>query len=167
MFSFEDETKRALSAGDTQMNEFSGAVRNLDATVLSEGDVITFPTDYTGKVFKTTFGENEAQYVLCQCKNKEGVESILRFYPSTFTKQRTVYEKTEPGKPLKVTNTRARTTGDAAEHYRSFANVNEAMNTFKGRTIKVTKMNKVWTKRFDRDALMEAQMPQIDFVVTK
>lgn len=159
------EVARAKASGDQPMDEFTGGVRNLDATALTEGLRITFPEDYSGRIFKTFIGpdKNETQYILVDSLSKEGVQSVIRFYPSTFTKQRMIYEKTEPGKPLRPTGTFARTQGAAAEAFRAYGSVKEAMDSFKGKTIVVTKITPIWTKRFNAESLMEAQITTIDF----
>lgn len=155
------EVKRAESRGDKKANGFIGAVRSLENTGLEEGDVLVIPTDFSDVTYDQMLNGNKVQYVLCQI---DGTENVKAFYPSTFTKVRTVYNENgsrveQGGRPV-----RKYTMGTAAELFRTFGSVEEGMNALRGKKIKVTKITPVRTLRYGTTELMTAQIPTIDLV---
>lgn len=147
------EKERAINSGDKQVGGFTGAVRSLDNFGLEEGDTFTLPTVY--EVFEQKLGGNRVQYIFIELTNGK----VKKFYPSTFTKSRTIYN--EDGTP---TNQRFSTKGSAAELFRSHTSIPAAMDALKGKTLKVTKIETVRTLRYGSIALMDAQIPTIDIV---
>lgn len=144
------EIKRAEAAGDKKIAGFTGAVRSLENLNLEVGDEWTFPTSYD--VYEQKIGDNRAQYIFIEVKG-----NAKKFYPSTFTKSRTVYN--EDGSS---TEQRVYTEGTAAELYRSAGSVNEAMELLAGKKVKVTDMKTVRTLRYGTTSLMNATIPTID-----
>lgn len=147
------EKQRALAAGDKKTTGFKGAVRSLENTGLEKGDEFTFPTgDY--EVYSTKIGDREIDYIFVELPNG----NAKRFFPSTFTKARTVYN--EDGNS---TGTRMFTTGTAAEEFRKYGKIEDGMNALKGKTVVVTDIKPCRTLRYGTTELMDAQIPQIDF----
>lgn len=146
------EIKRAEAAGDKKIAGFTGAVRSLENLNLEVGDEWTFPTSYD--VYDQKIGENHAQYIFIDVKG-----NAKKFYPSTFTKSRTVYN--EDGSS---TEQRVHTEGTAAELFRSAGSVDEAMKLLAGKKVKVTDVKTVRTLRYGTTSLMNATIPTIDLV---
>ena len=148
------EVARAEARGDKKVNGFSGAIRSLENVGLEKDDVLTIPDTFD--VYEQKIGDSTAQYILCKLGDTENVKP---FYPSTFTKSRTVYD--EDGKS---TQQRVHTKGTAAELFRSFGDVAKGMDALRGKKIKVTDIENVRTLRYGTTSLMTAQIPTIDLV---
>ena len=120
MATLEVELERNLSRGDKKVNGFSGAIRSLENLGLEVGDEFTFPENYD--VYEQKIGDNTVQYIMVTLKNG----NAKPFYPSTFTKSRTVYnaDKTSTG-------IRKHTMGTAAELFRSFGEVQKGMDALR------------------------------------
>ena len=153
MAKLEVEMARAAANGDKKVTGFTGGVRSLENVALELNDTFTFPTTFD--VYEQKIGDNKAQYIMVVLKNG----NAKPFYPSTFTKSRTVYNEDKTS-----TGIRKHTMGTAAELFRSFADVQKGMDALKGKTVKVTNIEQIDTLRFDRDTLMKAQIPTIDLV---
>lgn len=147
------EVKRAEARGDKKVNGFKGAVRSLENIGLEKGDVLTIPEKF--EVFEQKIGDGVTQYIFAQLENG----NVKPFYPSTFTKQRTIYN--EDGTS---TGERVFTQGSAAELFRGFGSVQEGMDALKGKKIKVTDITPVRTLRYGTTSVMTAQIPTIDLV---
>lgn len=147
------EKARALANGDKPVTGFSGGVRSLENVALEVGDEFTFPDKYD--VFEQKFGESIAQYIWIVLANG----NAKKFYPSTFTKSRAVYN--EDGTPTAV---RKHTLGTAAEEFRKYGTVNDAMNALAGKRVKVTNIETIRTIRYGTNQVVNTQIPQIDFV---
>lgn len=146
------EIKRAEAAGDKKIAGFTGAVRSLENLNLEVNDEWTFPISYD--VYDQKIGDNHAQYIFIEVNG-----NAKKFYPSTFTKSRTIYN--EDGTS---TEQRVHTEGTAAELFRSAGSVNEAMKLLAGKKVKVTDMKIVRTLRYGTTSLMNATIPTIDLV---
>ena len=144
------EIKRAEAAGDKKIAGFTGAVRSLENLNLEVGDEWTFPTSYD--VYDQKIGDNHAQDIFIEVNG-----NAKKFYPSTFTKSRTIYN--EDGSS---TNQRVHTEGTAAELFRSAGSIDEAMQLLAGKKVKVTDMKTVRTLRYGTTSLMNATIPTID-----
>lgn len=144
------EITRAQAAGDKKVAGFSGSVRSLENLNLEVGDTWTFPTSYD--VYEQKLGDNTVQYIFIEING-----NAKKFYPSTFTKSRTVYN--EDGTP---TDQRVHTSGTAADLFRTAGSVKEAMNLLAGKKVKVTDMLTVRTLRYGTTSLMNATIPTID-----
>lgn len=149
------EIKRAQAAGDKKVMGFSGAMRSLENLNLEVGDEWTFPEKY--EVYEQKLGDNSVQYIFIQIG-----DIAKKFYPSTFTKSRMIYN--EDGTP---TGQRVHTDGTAAELFRTAGSVNEGMNLLAGKRVKVTDMKIVRTLRYGTTSLMNAMIPTIDLVSDK
>lgn len=146
------EIKRAEAAGDKKIAGFTGAVRSLENLNLEVNDEWTFPTSYD--VYDQKIGDNHAQYIFIEVNG-----NAKKFYPSTFTKSRTIYN--EDGTS---TEQRVHTEGTAAELFRSAGSVDEAMKLLAGKKVKVTDVKTVRTLRYGTTSLMNATIPTIDLV---
>lgn len=154
------EKQRANAQGDQQINGFSGPTRSLENPSLKEGDTWTMPTEY--EVMETSIGTNKAEYIFIEL---EGSGEAKKFFPSTFTKSREVYnEPAQPGALPRGTGRRVHTLGTAAEEYRKHATVAKAMDALKGRKMKVTKVESVRSLRYGTTQLQDTQILTIDFV---
>lgn len=147
------EKARALANGDKQVAGFSGGIRSLENVALELNDTFTFPTSY--EVFEQKIGDNKVQYIWITLENG----NAKRFYPSTFTKARTVFN--EDGTS---TGVRKYTLGTAAEEFRKHGTVEEGMMALAGKKVKVTKIEVVSTLRYNSDKLQNTQIPTIDIV---
>lgn len=147
------ELKRNLARGDKKVNGFTGAVRSLENLGLEKGDQFTIPEKFD--VYEQKLDKNTVQYIMVELTNG----NAKPFYPSTFTKTRTVYNKDGES-----TGVRVSTKGSAAELFRTFGNVAEGMNALKGETLKVTDIEEVDTLRYGTTTLMKAQIPTIEIV---
>lgn len=146
------EIKRAEAAGDKKIAGFTGAVRSLENLNLEVGDEWVFPEKFD--VYEQKIGDNVAQYIFIEING-----NAKKFYPSTFTKSRTIYN--EDGSS---TGERVHTEGTAAELFRSAGSVNEAMKLMAGKKVKVTDMKTIRTLRFGTTSLMNTTIPTIDVV---
>lgn len=146
------EMKRAEAAGDKRVAGFSGAVRSLENVGLEVGDEWVFPT--SPEVWEQKIGENKAQYIFVDING-----NVKKFYPSTFTKSRTVYN--EDGNP---TTKRVHTMGTAADLFRTAGSVEEGMQLLAGKKVKVTDVVSIKTLRFGTTSLMDTTIPTIDLV---
>lgn len=146
------EIKRAEAAGDKKIAGFTGAVRSLENLNLEVNDEWTFPTSYD--VYDQKIGDNHAQYIFIEVNG-----NAKKFYPSTFTKSRTIYN--EDGTS---TEQRVHTEGTAAELFRSAGSVNEAMQLLAGKKVKVTDVKTVRTLRYGTTSLTNTTIPTIDLV---
>lgn len=140
--------------GAKEVNSFGGAVRSLENTGLEKGDTFTFPKTYD-KIYERMFGTNKAAYILVEI----GPDNVKPFYPSTFTKSRTIYneDKTSTGQ-------RVYTTGTAAEIFQKCATVDEGMQKLAGKKVIVSDIKTIRTLRYGTTELMNAQIPVIDLV---
>lgn len=151
MATLDVEIRRAQAQGAKKVSDFSGGVRSLENTGLEKGDVFTFPETYD--IYERKFGENTAQFIFVEIGNG----NVKPFYPSTFTKSRTIYN--EDGTS---TGQRVHTTGTAAEIFQKAGTVKEGMDALKGKTVIVSDITPVTTLRYGTTELMKAQIPVID-----
>lgn len=153
MASLNVEVTRAMKQGAKRVAGFTGAVRSLENVALEKGDKFTFPESY--EVYERKFGDNTAQFIFVSLEDG----NVKAFYPSTFTKNRMVYN--EDGTP---TGQRVHTTGTAAEIFQAAGSVEEGMNALKGKTVVVSDILEIRTLRFGTTSLMTTQIPVIDLV---
>lgn len=153
MATLEQEIKRNIARGDKKVNGFTGAVRSLENLGLEKGDEFTIPEKFD--VYEQKIGDNAVQYIMVELKNG----NAKPFYPSTFTKSRTVYNQDGTS-----TGQRVFTKGTAAELFRQYGSVQEGMDALRGKTVKVSDIEQVDTLRYGTTSLMKAQIPTIDLV---
>lgn len=156
MASLEIEMARAKANGDKKVVNFTGGVRSLENVALEEGDEWTFPETF--EVYEQKIGTSTAQYIWITLADG----NAKRFYPSTFTKSRTVYD--EDGTS---TGERVHTLGTAADEFRKHGSIKDGMEAMKGKKVKVTALASIRTLRFGTTELMTTQIPTIDFVEDK
>lgn len=147
---FEKLEKKAAARGHVVINGFTGAVKDLDLVTLELNDEFTLPMDY--KVRKGEFGEYF--FIKTDNTNKE-----LEFYPSIFTRSRQVFNE-----DLTPTGVRKHTMGSAAEQFRNHATVAEAMADLAGHTIKVSAIETIRSKRYDRNELQDVRIMTLDVI---
>lgn len=147
------EIQRNLARGDKKVNGFTGAVRSLENLGLEKGDEFKIPESFD--VYEQKIGDNAVQYIMVELTNG----NAKPFYPSTFTKTRTIYNQDGTS-----TGQRVFTKGSAAELFRQHGNVQEGMEALKGKTLKVTDIEMVDTLRYGTTSLMKAQIPTIELV---
>lgn len=154
------EKQRAMSAGDQLKGKsFSGAVRSLENPGLELNDSWTFPTEYD--VYTTKVGNSDPiEYIWIELDNGKA----KKFFPSTFTKQREVYNEAKTGELPTPTGVRKFTLGTAAEEFRSHGDIATAMAALAGKKVKVTNMEVIRTLRFNTNSLQNTLIPTIDFV---
>ena len=152
MAKLEVEKARAAANGAKKVTGFTGGVRSLENVALELNDTFTFPDTF--EVYEQKIGDNKAQYIWVVLEDG----NAKRFYPSTFTKSRTIYN--EDGTS---TGERKFTLGTAAEEFRKHGTVEEGMQALAGKKVKVTKLETVRTLRFGTTTLMNTQIPTIDF----
>lgn len=153
MATMEVEMARAKARGDKKVNGFSGEIRSLENLGLEVGDTFTIPETFD--IYEQKIGENSAQYIFVTLSNG----NVKPFYPSTFTKRRTVYN--EDGTS---TGEFKYTLGSAAELYRSKGSVQAGMEALKGLSLTVSNIDLVPTLRYGTTSMMKAQIPTIDIV---
>ena len=153
MAKLEVEMARAAANGDKKVTGFNGGVRSLENVALELNDTFTFPTTFD--VYEQKIGDNTAQYIWVTLEDG----NAKRFYPSTFTKSRTIYN--EDGTS---TGNRKFTLGTAAEEFRKHGTVEEGMNALAGKRVKVTNIETIRTIRYGTNQVVNTQIPQIDFV---
>lgn len=157
------ELKRAETNGDHKVNGFSGAVRSLENPGLEVGDTFVIPANPDVYVQKIGQGDN-ANTVEYIWVTLDGTENVKRFYPSTFTKSRSIYEDGVNGGLPKNTGVRVNTLGTAADEYRKHATVAEGMAALAGKKVRVTKIDTIKTLRYGFNTTQNTQIPTIDFV---
>lgn len=138
--------------GDKRENGFSGQVRSLDSTGFVAGEIWTFPKRY--EVFSQQIGSARVQYIYIEVN---GVTK--KFFPSTFTKRRTICK--EDGT---LTTKRVHTMGTAAELFRTAETVAEGMDKLAGKTVKVTKVETIRCLQYGSVQVVNSQIPTIDLV---
>ena len=153
MAKLEVEMARAAANGDKKVTGFTGGVRSLENVALELNDTFTFPITFD--VYEQKIGDNTAQYIWVILEDG----NAKRFYPSTFTKSRTIYN--EDGTS---TGERKFTLGTAAEEFRKHGTVEEGMNALAGKRVKVTNIETIRTIRYGTNQVTNSQIPQIDFV---
>ena len=166
------EQERARIDGDnisTTVGEFNGSVRSLENQGLELGDTWTFPKDGY-QVCTTKVGDTDGiEYIWIELENG----NAKKFFPSTFTKSRGLYELDEKDRPKPIQNAdntpkRKKTEGTATEIFRSKASINEAMNALAGKRVTVSNVETVKTLNFrDSSKLVNTQFYTIDLAPKK
>lgn len=143
--------------------KFNKAVRSMDAgDPLMEGDTIAIPEDYT--VLTTIIGkdrdgnDNIVPYIMVTVTSADDKEKAMRFFPNQLAK--IVFPVDEDGKRLP----KVKTTGTAAKHFAGFQEVDEAMESLKGKSIKVVKDDTYRTSRLSDGAIVNTHIYQYDLV---
>lgn len=153
MAGMQAELARNKARGDKKVNGFTGAVRSLENLGLEKGDKFKIPETFD--VYEQKIGDNAVQYIMVELTNG----NAKPFYPSTFTKSRTVYNADGTS-----TGNRVFTKGSAADTFRKYGSVQEGMDALKGKTLEVTDIESVDTLRYGTTSLMKAQIPTIEIV---
>lgn len=158
MATLEVEMARAKENGDQKVNGFTGAVRSLENPGLEQGDTWVMPSN--PDVYKQKLGDNSVEYIWIVLENG----NAKKFYPSTFTKSRSIYEDGVNGGLPKNTGVRVNTKGTAAALFQGCSTIAEGMQKLAGRKMKVSKIDIVKTLRFNTSVTQNTQIPTIDFV---
>lgn len=130
-----------------------------EANGLEVGDVITLPKDYSGKIFTQIINGNEAQFVVAEVIKVDGTKSSMNFYPSSLTKSIFPAEMSEDGN-VKLKLPVLNPLGQVVSDYLSFrgkgddnqSDVAKAMNSFKGKSIKITNRTEIPVQKIGNDA---------------
>lgn len=133
------ETKRA-EAPDKRIAKLTGGVPNVESVEFKVGDEWTMPKEY--EYFATNLGGKDVPYIFVEVTNN-GETTVKRLFISMFVKRRSVVN--EDGSH---TGRRVFTMGSAAEKFRNNATLEEAMNSLKGLTMKITAMDPVFCIRY-------------------
>lgn len=102
------ELNKLVAKGAIASDAFTGTVR-ASLNTLRDGDIITFPTDLTGRVISQEFKQNGQpvidketnkprmmEFILVDVK-RNGVDTVVQFFPSFFTRMREI--ATPEGQP--------------------------------------------------------------------
>lgn len=149
------ELARAQKQGAEKMENFSGAVRQVENVGLNKGDTFVIPEIFD--VYRRKFGVKYAEFIMVKFNDNEN--DYRPFYPSSFTKSRTIYNEDKSS-----TGQRAYADGTAAKYFQDFGDVQTAMNSMKGKKIVVSDVRQVRTMRYDVPELMTTNIPTFDFV---
>lgn len=155
----EREIERAKAPSDKKLAKLTGAVPNVDTIGFIEGDEWTMPENY--EYFAKNLGGKEVPYIFIEVTNN-GKTTVKQLFISTFTKRRAVLN--EDGSD---TGKIAYTMGTAAEKFRNNTTLEEAMNSLKGLTMKVTNVDSVYSLRYGTKIIMPTDMLTIDLVEPK
>lgn len=143
--------------------------RNIDFVEWEEGDefVITGCENILSKkIGKRKDGTDiTVQYIVVDVTNPRSYKLVKKnFYPADLTKIAYEYNRSS-----KLRGMRKTVTGTVVDHAKTFATIQELMNSLKGKKIRITRIDSVFTLRFGCDAnddssYYEKQLPQYDFV---
>ena len=148
------EIKRAEANGHVKAAGFTGAVKSVDFVGFEKGEVFTFPSDFTDRIYEQQLGNYKVQYVFVDCANGESKP----FYPSTFTKSR------QPVNPdLTPKGGRVKTEGSAAEEFRKYATVGEAMAALAGKKCVIADVAEHTIKAYGKNETQQTQILTINF----
>lgn len=147
------EIARARAQGVVSIgNQFTKAIRDVELNNLEKGDVFTIPTEFD--VQSQKIGENTAEFIFVEVAGG----NVKRFFPSTFSKMRTIHN--EDGTS---TGQRVFTTGKAAEDFRKYGTVQEGMENLKGKKLIITDMKPVRCLRYGTTTMNTEYVPVIDY----
>lgn len=144
-----------------EAGKFNMPVRNMDLNdPLEEGDVISIPTDYEilNVIIDATNPEAKpVPFIMVEVVNEvKGTEKNMRFFPNQLAK--IVFPVDEEGKRMP----KVKTTGTAAKHYATFQDADTAMESLKGKKIKVVKDSVYRTERYSDKAIVNTHVYQYD-----
>lgn len=123
---------RAITNGDCRVSCFSGAVKAMTSFGFEEGDVFTVPTEFD--VFCQQVGDIRNEYIFVITQD----DQVRKLYPSHFTRRVRKHDGY---------NWRGYVCakGTACDLYREFGSIREAMDALKGKTIRVSNVERVPT----------------------
>lgn len=169
MANLQFEQERARKNGDViseTVSEFTGATRSLENQGLELGDTWTFPADGY-KVCKTKIGDSKPiEYVWIELENGNS----KKFFPSTFTKSRGLFELDEKQRPKPLKDSegnqiRMKTEGSAADVFRAEPTVQKSMMALAGKKITVSRVDIGQILNFnDPTQLQSSQFYTLDIV---
>lgn len=126
-----------MALGIKRISEFSGIIP--DASMGFEvGDVFTVPTEFM--VLAEVISGTENQFIFVETESGE----VKRLYPSQLSRRVRAYNTDR--EPCGVT---VNANGTASILYKQYGTVKEGMEALKGRTIRVSKVAKVFTVLWD------------------
>lgn len=123
---------RAIANGDYRVSDFSGAVKAMESFGFEEGDVFTVPTEFN--VFCQRVGGCISEYIFVVTQD----DQVRKLYPSHFTRRVRKHDGSDW-----VGYVCAK--GTACDLYRKFGSIGEAMDALKGKTIRVSNVERVLT----------------------
>lgn len=136
MNNLEREYCRAAAQGIRKVPEFSGVITGAPLG-FEVGDVFTVPTEFT--VLEEMICEVRNQFIFVETQNGE----VRRFYPSQLSRRVRAYDKEGNPSNLVIAD------GTASQLYKMHGSVREGMEALKGKTIRVSKVTKVFTVLWD------------------
>ncbi len=156
MLELKDEITRAIAQGDKEVRELSGAVRSFDVLTVAPGETFTIPANY--RAFETHFVGNDgkprtSQYIWVQMEDG----SFRKFFPSTFTKLRVVYN--EDNTP---TAERMTAKGTAVDEYKKYPKVKDGIDALVGKKIKYADQVAFRTRLFTTGQVGDDFVPVFD-----
>lgn len=156
----EREIKHAEASGDKKLAKLTGGVPNVEVSGFMIGDEWTMPEKY--EYFAKNLGGKDVPYIFVEVTNN-GEKTVKQLFISMFVKRRSVVN--EDGSR---TGRMIFTQGSAAEKFRDNATFEEAMNSLKGLTMKITAMDPVYCIRYGttKDVIL-SDIPTIDLVEPK
>ena len=157
MATLEVEMARAKANGDQKVDGFTGAVRSLENPGLEQGDTWIMPSN--PDVYMQKLRDNSVKYIWITLENG----NAKKFYPSTFTKSRFIYEDGVNGGLPKNTGVRVHTKGTAAALFQGCSTIDEGMQKLAGRKMTVSKIDTIKTLRYGTSVTQNTLIPTIDF----
>lgn len=153
----------ATDARVSVTNGFTSTIRNNDVEGFNVGDAFVLPASFEGRVCRRVMGKDEqgndriAEFIVVNVNGQP-----KQFYPSSLTK--TAFQ-VDHSKNDGVTIARIKAGGNVAAAFKKAGtSVQEGMNLLAGRMIKVTNVQKVWTRsRFGETAGTDVQSTVCDF----
>lgn len=145
-----------------ESGKFNTPVRSMDyQDPLDYGDVFTIPTDYEvlGKIIDS-FREDAKPipFIYVDVKNsmKSSIKKI-KFFPNQLAK--VVFPVNDSGQRLP----KVKTMGTAAAYYATFNNVDDAMESLKGKTIRVSDKTYYRTERYGDHDIVDTCIYEYNF----
>lgn len=163
MASYAVEEKRAEARGEVirEGGFIPKQVGMFGATNFKEEDEFIIPEDFRNKVHSVIIGTgdeaNEANYILVEILNRENTARQL--YPSLFQKCVEIYDA--EGLPTGVF---AESKGTAVLAFLEGKDTNDAFDKIAGKKLKITKLERVKTNKYDSTDTRWVRIPTIDFV---
>lgn len=156
----EDAIKRELE-DNKKVNPFSSLSRNDEFTTCNVGDILQMPADKYRIIKSVIPGTNvPVQSTIVENQNGE----VRRIYPSMFQRNIGIYTMGPDGKVV-PTGERAKASGTAADLFKTFIKVDDAMNAFLGKKLEIKAIDRVKTQVYGSTTqLREQAVYTIDIV---
>ncbi len=127
--------------------------KNDENLTFEKGDTFTLPKEFT-EVYHQQIGTYFAEYIIVDCN---GVGK--RLYSSAFYKNVRLYDK-----DVLATGQSVAASGTAVEEFQKHDDVQSGMQALAGKTLRISNIQRVTTKRFGQMELMSTPVMTIDIV---